>query len=104
MAEWSTSPPTRAQAWYGSRMVRDLNKAYLEPLKPEWPANRLGPGGDGPKVSCKTCHQGANKPMLGANMIDNLPVPGRAQAASASQAGAGGRARGGRRPGGRRSG
>jgi photosynthetic reaction center cytochrome c subunit len=73
MAEWSTSPPTRAQAWYGIRMVRDVNNAYLEPLMPEWPPNRLGPGGDGPKVSCKTCHQGANKPMLGAPMIENYP-------------------------------
>jgi photosynthetic reaction center cytochrome c subunit len=74
MGEWSTSPVTRAQAWYGIRMVRDLNKAYLEPLLANFPANRLGPTGDSPKVNCATCHQGAYKPLLGVSMLKDYMV------------------------------
>lgn len=74
MADWSASPPARAQAWYGIRMVRDLNAAYLEPLTGTFPAERLGPMGDAPKVNCATCHQGAFKPLLGANMLKDYTV------------------------------
>lgn len=74
MAEWSTSPPTRSTAWYGIRMVRDLNKSYLEPLHDVFPANRLGPTGDAPKVNCTTCHQGAFKPLLGVSMLKDYQV------------------------------
>ena len=58
-----TRAPARSTAWYGIRMVRDLNNAYLEPLLPTYPRNRLGPLGDAPKANCATCHQGAYKPL-----------------------------------------
>ena len=60
--------PARVTAWHGIRMVRDLNNAYLVPLGPTLPAARHGPAGDGAKVFCATCHQGANKPLGGAVM------------------------------------
>ncbi len=69
MGVWSTSPLTRTTAWYGIRMVRDLNREFLEPLAPTFPAERKGPLGDGPKLSCATCHQGAYKPLLGVSML-----------------------------------
>jgi photosynthetic reaction center cytochrome c subunit len=65
---WDVSPPTRATAWYGIRMARDLNNDYLTPLTGTFPANRLGPKGDVAKVGCGTCHQGAFKPLYGAEM------------------------------------
>ena len=74
-SDWSQSTPQRVTAWYGLRMVRDLNMTYLDPLKPAWPANRLGPQGDGPKAFCTTCHQGLAKPLNGAQMHkDNLEL------------------------------
>jgi len=72
-ADWETSAPPRAVAWYGIRMVRDLNTQYLEPLTPLFPAARLGPAGDAPKINCATCHQGAFKPLYGASMLPNHP-------------------------------
>jgi photosynthetic reaction center cytochrome c subunit len=74
MGVWSASPLARTQAWYGIRMVRDLNKNYLEPLAPLFPPERLGPGGDGPKLNCATCHNGAYRPLLGQNMLKDYPV------------------------------
>jgi photosynthetic reaction center cytochrome c subunit len=67
--DWDQSTPQRATAWYGIRMVRDLNVNYLEPLNPHFPANRKGPGGDSPKLNCTTCHQGVSKPLNGASML-----------------------------------
>jgi photosynthetic reaction center cytochrome c subunit len=72
-ADWSESAPQRATAWYGIRMVRDLNEHYLDPLKAVFPAKRLGPNGDGPKLYCATCHQGEPKPLNGANVIKGWP-------------------------------
>jgi photosynthetic reaction center cytochrome c subunit len=69
MGVWDTSPLTRTTAWYGIRMVRNLNQEFLEPLAPTFPAERKGPLGDGPKLSCATCHQGAYKPLLGVSML-----------------------------------
>ena len=74
MADWDSSPPTRATAWYGIRMVRNLNNAFLLPLTPELPQQRLGVTGDGPKVNCATCHQGAYKPLLGVSMLKDYPA------------------------------
>jgi photosynthetic reaction center cytochrome c subunit len=71
--DWGQSPPQRATAWYGIRMVRDLNDNYLDPLKPVFPASRLGPLGDGPKVYCATCHNGVYKPLFGISMAKNFP-------------------------------
>jgi photosynthetic reaction center cytochrome c subunit len=67
--EWDGGPPQRATAWYGIRMARDLNNDYLTPLGPTYPAQRLGPSGDAPKANCTTCHQGAFKPLYGAQML-----------------------------------
>jgi len=65
---WTEAPPQRVTAWHGIRMARDLNNAYLEPLTPTFPAERLGPKGDVAKVNCATCHQGAWKPLYGTPM------------------------------------
>jgi hypothetical protein len=69
MGVWDTSPLTRTTAWYGIRMVRNLNKDFLEPLASSLPPERHGSLGDGPKLSCATCHQGAYKPLLGVSML-----------------------------------
>jgi photosynthetic reaction center cytochrome c subunit len=72
-ASWEDTPPQRVKAWYGIRMARELNNDYLVPLTPAFPANRLGPTGDVAKLACATCHQGAYKPLYGANMLDAHP-------------------------------
>ena len=72
-AEWNQSPPQRATAWHGLRMVGDLNSAYMTPLQAVFPANRLGPTGDVAKANCATCHQGAYKPLYGAAMLKDYP-------------------------------
>jgi photosynthetic reaction center cytochrome c subunit len=93
--DWDASPSTRTAAWFGIRMVRELNQQYLLPLAATLPPERHGSLGDGPKVSCKTCHQGAYKPLLGVSMLadygvlakampqpDKTPEPTAAEAAS----------------------
>lgn len=85
-AEWDTSTPQRATAWYGIRMARDLNTTYLDPLAGVYPANRLGPTGDVPKLNCATCHQGAFKPMYGASMLATHPELAGVRAALAAPA------------------
>ena len=72
-ANWEESPPQRAVAWQGIRMVRDINNTYIESLRERFPATRLGPMGDVLKANCTTCHQGVNKPMYGAPMIRDYP-------------------------------
>ena len=74
--QWPDSTPQRVTAWHGLQMVRDLNDKYLDALQPQWPANRLGPMGDGPKLYCATCHQGASKPLLGASLAKDWPELG----------------------------
>jgi photosynthetic reaction center cytochrome c subunit len=54
-------------------MVRDLNNDYLTPLTSVFPAHRLGSEGDAPKLNCATCHNGVNKPLYGAQMLDKFP-------------------------------
>lgn len=70
---WAESPAPRTTAWHGIRMVRHLNEDWLGPLAKEFPPERLGPNGDGPKLNCATCHQGAYKPLLGASMLADFP-------------------------------
>jgi photosynthetic reaction center cytochrome c subunit len=70
---WDLSTPQRVTAWYGIRMVRDLNNNVMVPLKSELPPERLGPGGDVPKIYCATCHNGSNKPLYGAPMLGVYP-------------------------------
>jgi photosynthetic reaction center cytochrome c subunit len=72
-ASWELSTPQRVTAWYGIRMVRDLNNTVMLPLAGELPPERLGPAGDVPKIYCATCHQGSNKPLYGAPMLKDYP-------------------------------
>ncbi len=74
--QWAESTPQRVTAWHGIQLVGDLNAAYLDPLKDVVPATRLGPAGDVPKVNCTTCHQGANKPLLGVSLAKDYPELG----------------------------
>ena len=67
--DWDQSPPQRVTAWHGIRMARALNNEYMLGLSPVFPANRKGPDGDVLKVNCATCHQGAQKPLLGVSML-----------------------------------
>ncbi len=70
---WETSTPQRVTAWYGIRMVRDINTTYMESLTDVFPDNRKGPEGDVFKVNCTTCHQGVAKPLYGASMLKDYP-------------------------------
>ncbi len=70
---WEQSTPQRVTAWYGIRMARDLNGVYLNSLHSVFPAHRLGPEGDVPKVGCETCHKGAYKPLYGVSMLGDYP-------------------------------
>jgi photosynthetic reaction center cytochrome c subunit len=72
-AVWDASTPKRTTAWYGIRMVRNLNNEYLVPLKSTFPEHRLGVLGDVAKVNCATCHQGLFKPLYGASMAKDYP-------------------------------
>lgn len=71
--DWDQSTPQRATAWYGIRLVRELNVHYLGPLQSTFPPSRLGPMGDSPKVNCATCHQGVFKPLNGVSMLGDYP-------------------------------
>ena len=70
--DWSLSTPARVTAWYGIRMVRDLNNHYLDPLNSVFPLYRKGAMGDSPKVYCATCHQGIYKPLYGVSMLSTF--------------------------------
>lgn len=77
--EWSHSRVQKMTAWYGIRMVRQMNSDYIQPLATVFPAKgwdgqaRLGPLGDPLKVNCQTCHQGYNKPLGGVSMLADNP-------------------------------
>jgi len=71
--DWTQSTPQRATAWYGIRLVRDLNTNYLDPLASTFPHSRLGVQGDAPKVNCATCHNGVYKPLFGVSMAKDFP-------------------------------
>ena len=71
--DWDQSSPQRATAWYGIRMVRDLNNNFLNPVQGVFPPARLGVTGDSPKVACATCHNGVYKPLFGASMVKDFP-------------------------------
>ena len=71
---WDISRPQRVQAWYGIRMVRDINGTYIGSLAGVFPKNRLGPMGDPLKVNCTTCHRGVNKPLNGVSMVKDYPA------------------------------
>jgi photosynthetic reaction center cytochrome c subunit len=74
---WAESAPQRVTAWQGLRMVRSLNETFLLPLTAVFPpgaAGRLGPTNDVGKLNCATCHQGAYKPLYGAQMAQHYPA------------------------------
>lgn len=73
-SSWSNSRPQRAQAWYGIRMVGEINNKYIASLASVFPANRKGPYGDVLKANCTTCHQGINKPLGGVSMLKDYPA------------------------------
>jgi photosynthetic reaction center cytochrome c subunit len=70
---WDESTPQRATAWYGIRMVRDLNNNFMDKLGGVFPPVRKGPLGDVAKISCMTCHQGVYKPLFGVSMLKTYP-------------------------------
>jgi photosynthetic reaction center cytochrome c subunit len=74
--DWNQSTPQRVTAWQGIRMVRDVNTNFLLPLGHVFPANRLGPLGDPPKLDCATCHQGVYKPLFGTSLAKDYPELG----------------------------
>lgn len=71
---WSLSSAQRSTAYYGIRMVRDINAQHIVPLTSVFPANRKGPHGDVYKVNCATCHQGLAKPLGGVSMLPANPT------------------------------
>lgn len=73
-ASWNQAPPARVKAYHGIMMLRDVNQNYLAPLQPVYPAVRLGAMGDAPKAQCITCHNGAYKPLYGAQMTKDFPA------------------------------
>ena len=72
-SDWSQSRPQRVTAWYGIRMVRNINNEYINKVAYAMPANRKGPLGDPYKVNCTTCHQGVNLPLYGVSMRKEHP-------------------------------
>lgn len=77
-SSWEESNPTRTTAWHGIRMARTINNEYVAPLASMLPDAHKGPKGDAGKVSCQTCHQGINKPLYGAPMLEDHPTLGEA--------------------------
>ncbi len=71
--QWDQASPAKVTAWHGIRMVRELNSDWIEPTTPWLPEHRKGPQGDALKVYCATCHQGAYKPLYGAEMLKHYP-------------------------------
>jgi photosynthetic reaction center cytochrome c subunit len=65
--------PAWASAQLGRQMVIELNNAHVLPTQELLPPERLGPMGDVAKINCSTCHQGANKPLLGQSMLAEWP-------------------------------
>ena len=70
---WEGNPTQLTTAWYGIRMVRELNNDYMVGLTDVFPARSKGPTGDVAKINCSTCHQGAYKPLYGAQMAKDHP-------------------------------
>ncbi|MCK7575063.1 MAG: photosynthetic reaction center cytochrome PufC [Chromatiales bacterium] len=89
--DWQQSTPQRTTAWHAIRHVRDINQNYIWPLNDVLPASRKGPYGDPFKVGCMTCHQGAYRPLYGAQMAKDYPAlyaedPAEAEAVTAEAA------------------
>ena len=66
--------PQWGLAQLGRQMVIELNQEYLIPLKDTYPPERLGPiYADAPKVGCRTCHKGYQRPLQGMNVTADWP-------------------------------
>ena len=82
---WDQSPPERTKAWHAIRQVREMNTVFIDSTADILPDTRKGPLGDPLKVSCETCHQGAYRPLYGAQMLSDYPslarLSGQARAA-----------------------
>ncbi|MBY0334654.1 MAG: photosynthetic reaction center cytochrome c subunit [Acetobacteraceae bacterium] len=72
-ASWEESNPHRQTAWYGIRMLRDINADYIAPLRDILPPERRGPMGDALQANCATCHRGLSEPLYGAPMLRDYP-------------------------------
>ena len=90
---WDLSRAQRATAYYGIRMVRDVNGTYISSLQSVFPAFRKGPHGDPYKINCTTCHQGLSKPLGGVSMLDQAPALRPAAVSAAPQEGGPGASR-----------
>ena len=71
---WNLSRSQRATAYYGIRMVGNINDEYISSLASVFPPARKGPMGDPLKANCLTCHQGLPKPLNGVSMRADNPV------------------------------
>ena len=90
---WTLSRPQRVTAYYGIRMVRDINADYITSLGSVFPAYRKGPHGDPYKANCQTCHQGQSKPLGGYSMLAlNPTLKGPPVPVAAPEGGAAGKA------------
>lgn len=66
--------PQWATASLGIIMVQETLEQYILPLEYVLPEERLGPVfADVPKLACRTCHQGEQRPLNGLNVIRNWP-------------------------------
>ncbi|WP_299286876.1 photosynthetic reaction center cytochrome PufC [uncultured Tateyamaria sp.] len=66
--------PQWSIAQLGRQMVIEQNAEYLIPLESEYPPERLGPiYADAPKIGCRTCHKGYQRPLQGMNVIAAWP-------------------------------
>jgi len=54
-------------------MVREVNNDYMVGLTDTFPSHRKGATGDVAKLNCASCHQGAYKPLYGAEMAKEFP-------------------------------
>jgi photosynthetic reaction center cytochrome c subunit len=88
---WDQSPPERTKAWHAIRLVREMNNVFIDAATDILPDSRKGPLGDPLKVGCKTCHQGAYRPLYGANMLKDYPSLAKLSGAAARAKAEGGR-------------
>lgn len=66
--------PQWGLAQIARQMVIETNQEYLIPLKDTYPPERLGPiYADAPKLGCRTCHKGYQRPLQGLNVIADWP-------------------------------
>jgi photosynthetic reaction center cytochrome c subunit len=87
--DWRQSTPARWTGYSGITLTRDINRNFilkLEQIMPEnravvgdtrafsLPARDQGPQRGNGLADCATCHHGAPKPLMGANLIHGFPA------------------------------